>query len=266
MAEYLLAGSEELNRLQLQARVWEAETEALLEQIGIQPGWTCLDLGCGAMGILGALSRAVKPKGKVLGIDQDVSLLAAAQIYVESEKFDNVTLYEGDVHHSGLPREGFDLVHERFVLPHVVSPEKLIQEMIALAKPGGIIVLQEPDHSSWRFHPSCESWPRFLEILETALGLRGDINIGRLTYQILKTAGLEDVHLRAGVLGLESQHPYMQMPLIGMTAMKERILMESISTEEELDRLAADVLMCCNDQERMMISFTTTQTWGRKPM
>lgn len=266
MTEYLLAGSEELNRLQLQARVWEAETEALLEQIGVQPGWICADLGCGAMGILGPLSRRVGARGKVIGVDRDASLLAAAQVYVESENLHNVTLHVSDVHHSGLPREGFDLVHERFVLPHVASPEKLIHEMIALAKPGGIIALQEPDHSSWRFHPSCESWSRLLEILETALGLHGDINIGRRTYQMLQKSGLEDVHLRAGVLGLESQHPYMKMPLIGMEAMRKRIVAESISTEQELDRLATDVLACCEDRERMMISFTTIQTWGRKPM
>ena len=51
---YLLAGgTAELERLQLQARVWEPDAEVMLDQIGLQAGWRCLDLGCGAMGILG---------------------------------------------------------------------------------------------------------------------------------------------------------------------------------------------------------------------
>jgi hypothetical protein len=51
---YLLAGgSAELERLRLQARVWEPEAEALLDRIGVQAGWRCVDLGCGAMGFWG---------------------------------------------------------------------------------------------------------------------------------------------------------------------------------------------------------------------
>lgn len=69
---YLLAGgSAELERLSLQSRVWEPETEAMLDQIGIQTGWQCIDLGCGAMGILRPLSRRVGVEGHVVGVDVD---------------------------------------------------------------------------------------------------------------------------------------------------------------------------------------------------
>ena len=38
--EYLLANSAiELERLRLQARVWEPEVEIWLDKVGIQPGW-----------------------------------------------------------------------------------------------------------------------------------------------------------------------------------------------------------------------------------
>ena len=47
---YLLSsGAAELERLRLQARVWEPEAEHLLDRIGVEPGWRCLDLGCGGM-------------------------------------------------------------------------------------------------------------------------------------------------------------------------------------------------------------------------
>jgi SAM-dependent methyltransferase len=264
MTEYLLSGSDELARLQLQARVWEPEAESLLDQIGMAAGWRCLDLGCGAMGILGPLSRRVGPEGRVIGLDQDVSLLAAAGDYVEQEGLTNVELREGDVHRSGLPGGSFDLVHERFVLPHVASPEGLLKEMIELTRPGGVVVLQEPDHHSWNFHPDCASWPRLLEILETGLGLRGDINIGRRTYQMMKGSGLEEVSLRAAVIGMEPGHPYMRMPLTALGAMREQIVGSGISTDKELDRLESGVRACIADGMRMMISFTTTQVWGRK--
>jgi hypothetical protein len=51
-ANYVLAsGATELERLRLQARVWEPETERWLDEIGIQQGWACADLGCCAMGL-----------------------------------------------------------------------------------------------------------------------------------------------------------------------------------------------------------------------
>ncbi len=56
-SSYLLAGgSAELERLRLQARVWEPEAEALFHCIGVRPGWACVDLGCGGMGVLGPLA------------------------------------------------------------------------------------------------------------------------------------------------------------------------------------------------------------------
>ena len=70
--KYLLTNDEaELERLRLQARVWEPETETMLDRIGIQPGWRCLDLGCGGMGILGPLSQRVGRGGQVVGVDCD---------------------------------------------------------------------------------------------------------------------------------------------------------------------------------------------------
>ena len=72
---YLLAGGAlELDRLRLQAKVFEPSTEAWLDEIGIETGWRCLDLGCGALGIIGALVRRAGPSGRVVGLDFDAKI------------------------------------------------------------------------------------------------------------------------------------------------------------------------------------------------
>src|SRR2546428_9444673 len=97
--EYLLAGgAAELERLRLQARVWEPEVEVMLEMIGVAPGWRCIDLGCGAMGILGPLSRRAGPKGEVVGVDTDAKQLDAARAYVTGENLKNVKVLEQDAY------------------------------------------------------------------------------------------------------------------------------------------------------------------------
>jgi hypothetical protein len=67
--DYLLAAGDdvELERIRLQARVWEPETETWLDDVKIEPGWRCIDLGCGVMGILGPLARRVGASGRVVG-------------------------------------------------------------------------------------------------------------------------------------------------------------------------------------------------------
>jgi ubiquinone/menaquinone biosynthesis C-methylase UbiE len=134
---YLLAGgAAELERLQLQARVWEPEAEVMLDQIGLQAGWQCLDLGCEAMGILGPLSRRAGPTGRVVGVDLDVRQLAAARAFVQEAGLHNVEIMEQDAYHTGFPPQSFDLVHVRFVFAPSGRDEDLLGEMVALTKPG----------------------------------------------------------------------------------------------------------------------------------
>jgi hypothetical protein len=66
-SDYVLSNTAEAERLRVQARAWEPDVELLLDQIGVRPGWRCLDMGCGAIGILEPLSRRVGPRGRSSG-------------------------------------------------------------------------------------------------------------------------------------------------------------------------------------------------------
>lgn len=265
MATYLLASSDEAARLQLQAQVWEPEAEALLNRIGIQPGWSCIDLGCGAMGILGPLSRRLGPNGHVVGLDQDTAFLEAARGYLSRENLSNVELIEGDIAHTQFDHSSFDFVHVRFVLPHVVSPQAVLAEMLRLTKPDGMVAVEEPDQSSWNFFPPILEWPRLKEILEAGFALRGDINIGRRTFGMLRELGLQDVRVRAAVLALQDEHPYMRLPMMAAKALREHLLNNGITTAPELNDLLDQVESAVNAPDTFQITFTTTQVWGQKP-
>ena len=117
----------------------------------------------------------------------------------------------------------------------------------------------------WNFYPPSPTWPRLKQIIEAAFALRSDINIGRRTYGMLRRAGLEDVTIRAAVLALQDSHPYMRLPIVGVTAMRPRIVEAGIATDAELDELLAHVEQRVSDPETFQITFTLTQVWGRKP-
>src|ERR1700753_867413 len=96
-SDYLLAsGSAEMQRLRLQAQVWEPAAVDFLATLDIRPGWKALDLGCGAMGILGPLSRSVGQTGTVVGLDSDATQLAAARSFVAESRLANVSMVDGN--------------------------------------------------------------------------------------------------------------------------------------------------------------------------
>jgi ubiquinone/menaquinone biosynthesis C-methylase UbiE len=262
---YVFSNDAEVERLHIQARVWEPDVEALLDRIRVQPGWSCLDLGCGVLGILGPLSRRVGPRGRVIGVDADERLLAAAQAYVDEQGLTNVELLQRDARETGLPRGSFDLVHMRFVWAFGHA-DAFLREMIALARPGGIVVSQETDQSSWNFYPPRPVWPRLKAAIEAGfLQIGGDANIGQQTFGMFRQAGLEDIQVRAVVAALQDSHPYMRMPIIGASGLRKAIVRASVMTNAELDEALAEMEQVVRDPATYAISFTVTQVWGRKP-
>jgi SAM-dependent methyltransferase len=262
--KYVLVSSQENERLQMQARAWEPEVEVMLDRIGVQKGWNCLDLGCGAMGILQPLSKRVGEEGCVIGVEKESSIFSVAREFVEKENLSNVQLVLNDAFHSGLPYDTFDLVHERFVLPYV-TPEFFLEEMIDLAAPGGIVATQEPDNTSWNFFPYNFKWLQLKDILIKALYFQGDINIGQKTFVLMKNSGLEQIKMRAAVLALPSKHPYMRMPIQAATALRSLIVQKKLATNDQLDDLLANVERLSGDAETIQITFTVLQVWGIKP-
>ncbi len=263
---YLLAGgSAELERLRLQAHVWEPEAEVMLDRIAIQPGWNCIDLGCGAMGILGSLSRRVGPQGRVVGVDTDAKQLAAVRDFVTENKLDNVAIRELDAYKTGLPRESFDFTHVRFVFAPVGRDEELLQEMLTLTRPGGIIAIQEPDATCWNCYPPSPAWTRLKSAICAAFKRGGgDFDAGQRTFGMLRRAGLKDVQLRAAVVALQDKHPYKRLPIQFATSLRKRILGAGILSESELDEAIAECEQVASDPETMVLSFIVTQVWGRK--
>jgi SAM-dependent methyltransferase len=221
---YLLAGQPtELERLQLQAKVWEPAGRALLAQLPDGPGRRALDLGCGALGWLRILSEWVGPAGSVVGSDFDDRLLAGAGSFVEAEALRNVTLVKDDLFASRLPARSFDLVHSRFLIAPLGRAEEQIGIYLRLVRPGGRIVVEDPDFSSWRVNPEAPAVQRLIDLI--AEGFRaagGDANAGRELPSLLRRLGVEPV-VSAQVAALSPGHPYLRLPLQFAASLRPRL-------------------------------------------
>lgn len=264
---YLLSGgAAELERLRLQARVWEPAAEQLLDQIGIAPGWRCLDLGCGGMGILGPLSRRVGPSGQVVGVDRDAQQLAAARAYVDEEKLTNVEILDRDAYATGLPNAMYDVVHVRFLFAPVGRDHELLTEMLRLVRPGGILAIQEPDASPWACHPPSRAWGALKSAIVQAFKAGGgDFDAGTRTFGLLRSAGVKDIQVRTVVIALQDRHPYMRLPIQFATSLRQRILDGGFLAESELDEHIAGCEEIVRDPATWVTTFILNQVWGHAP-
>jgi trans-aconitate methyltransferase len=82
----------EICRLMAQANTWEPEAERLFDQIGVRPGWRCIDLGCGPVGVLSPLSQRVGVHGQVIGFDEDPDCISAAESLIDRMNLTNVEI------------------------------------------------------------------------------------------------------------------------------------------------------------------------------
>jgi len=259
---YLLAGqASELERLKLQSQVWEPTGRRLLEEIGDGAGARAVDVGCGVMGWLRLLSDWAGPGGEVVGTDIDDAMLALAARFVAEEGLTNVTLKNDNVFTTSLAPVSFDMVHARYeITPLGRAPEQM-KTYVGLARPGGVVVLEDPDVASWHFNPPAPALEELIAlIVEAFRQTGGDWNSGRKHLDLFHSFGIE-ANVRAEVLALPPGHPYLRLPLQFATSLEKRLLL--LVSADHLERLRSNGEAELREPRRWGTTFTLIQCWGR---
>jgi SAM-dependent methyltransferase len=261
--DYLLADQpSELERLQLQSRVWEPSGRALLTKVGDGSGRRALDVGCGALGWLRILSEWVGPSGQVVGTDIDERLLGAARSFLDKEGIANIELGVDDLFDTKLEPESFDLVHARYVIAPLGRGGEQVASHRRLVTPGGWLILEEWDLASWHFNPPAPAAERLIQLISEIFASLGG-EAGRGLPELLRTIGIEEPEIDAHVVALKPGHPYLRLPLQFSVALESRLL-ERVG-EDELASLRREVESELAAPGRWGTTFTLIQSWGRRP-
>lgn len=116
----------------------------------LRPGLSVLDVGCGTGAITAGVARAVGPHGHVVGIDRDEGLLELAR--TEHAMLPNLEFELGDVTTLTFCAQ-FDIVTAARTLQWVAEPALAISIMKQAAKPSGLLVVLDYNHTSNEWEP-----------------------------------------------------------------------------------------------------------------
>lgn len=113
--------------------------DAVVASLGVRPGTTVLDLGCGD----GTTALPAARRGAhVLGVDIARNLVDAGNQRAQAEGLTTCRFQHGDATHlSDLADQSFDLVVSIFGAMFAPKPFEVAKEMVRVTRPGGRIVM-----------------------------------------------------------------------------------------------------------------------------
>ncbi len=256
--------ADEFTRLEIQANLFRDDARAMLARIGDGSGWRVLDLCCGIGGITDVLSEWVGNDGSVIGADLDTAKLDYARKSAARNGLSNVEFVETNAFDSGLAPGSFDLVHSRFALSVIQNGLGILDHMLTLVRPSGVLFVEEANTYTMECSPPTADWDRALQLMkDTFVAVGADTTMGSSLRGVFLEKGLADIQIKPCLHALTVEDPMtMHLPMT-LTAMRDTIISLGLMEEDELVGLAARVTDHLARPETMTISFSMVQVVGR---
>ena len=164
-----------------------------LDLLRLQPGAAVFDLGCGHGAVVPSLVARVGSAGRIVGLDASHVLLAEARRRSEQGGLP-AEFHWGDAHALDFGDGVFSAARADRVFIFLRDPRVSLDELIRVTKPGGRIVVTEPDLEAVAVDASDAGTTR---VLLAAMADRvPNARIGRQLRAMFIDAGLEEIDVR----------------------------------------------------------------------
>jgi len=177
-----------------------------LDALGLSPGATVLDVGCGPGRDVNVL--AATKTYRVVGVDIDLSMLGAARMGTAPGT--SATFICADANRLPFSDRTFDAVRSERMLQHLPDPAGAVTEMTRVTRPGGRLVLIDTDWASLTIEgtgvPATEQLLRDVLLQQIAVSLtagsdlpayaaRNNLKILKVSHTTLTTGDAELLRL-----------------------------------------------------------------------
>jgi ubiquinone/menaquinone biosynthesis C-methylase UbiE len=248
----------ELERLRVIEQVFDPASRKRLLDSGLQSGWYCLEVGPGAGSMMNWMGEVVSSTGRVVAVDLDPKFLREVNR-------PNVSVVRADIRTAQLPQQSFDVVHARYVLIHLPDYEVALTKMLDCLKPGGWLVLEEPDFSASRGIVGEEEDLASVHKVNQAIAkmyvtLRMDYALGLKLPALLQRRGLQDLIVENDAPLYEGRSGMAMVMKMSAEQLREKYLATGIVGPSDLERYCR----FADDPSTWAIYYATIAVSGRK--
>jgi SAM-dependent methyltransferase len=216
--------------LRNRARGVSVRRQLSYDLLGAREGMRLLDVGCGIGDDVRALAALVGASGRVVGLDNSETMLAEARrLSTEAPLAGEFVL--GDLLALPFDDASFDGCRAERVLIHSADPERALVEMARVTRPGGVVVVTEPDMEALTYHASQHELVRRLALWHCERVRHG--RIGRSLPELFAQAGLTDIQNLPTVAHSARLSKY---PVI----LAQRAVQHGVLSAEEAEELIAE--------------------------
>ena len=190
--------------------LWTPEQiESLARNFRLRPGMKLLDAGCGFGYAMRAWGRYCMPRGELVGLDRDRKLLAQAARFCSKEGLGRARFVAGDIGKMPFQNNVFDVAMAHVVFCHLAEPEKALDEMIRVTRPGGCVAVFDnalaggsgSGWNNWHEPSVAERLAQYEVSIRMMAGRRavgsGDFSVGCRLPSWMEARGFQDVGARA---------------------------------------------------------------------
>lgn len=110
-----------------------------MDRLGLLPGQTVVDLGCGSGRTTLELAARVSPGGQVIGVDISAEMLAGARERAARLRAGNVEFVQADVQVHDLGEARFDAAYSRFGVMFFADPVAAFGNIRSALRPEGLL-------------------------------------------------------------------------------------------------------------------------------
>ncbi len=244
----------ERQRLRLMSELLDPAERHHLRKLGVGPGWRCLEVGCGNGSISQWLAEQVAPTGHVVASDIEISCLAGL-------KAPGLEVRQLDILRDEVEQAHYDLVVTRALLHHLPDPRLAVERMIAALKPGGVLLVTEPDMlPATMAEPEAvrkfwQGWFRWAE----ASGI--DYFVGSKIPSLLDSLGLENIAAEGQTAFANGGSPWARYWVQTVRELHPRLVESGHVTDESFAEFAARL----EDPHYWTSAITFVAASGRKP-
>jgi ubiquinone/menaquinone biosynthesis C-methylase UbiE len=217
-------------------RAFQQYKGATFELLGLKPGMRVADLGCGTGDDAQRMAERVAPGGSVTGFDISEAMLAQGrERHGQTPGLDFQQIGSGGL---DVPSDHFDGIRADRVLIHVPDPCRTLQEMIRVTKPGGRVVVSEPDMPGcWVASDNYDVTGRVMDQIARSCA---HPYFARDLYAAFREAGLKDISFQ--IWPVVAFDPVSVARILDLENVVRAMYSKDLLTEKEVSEVTADLM------------------------